>query len=99
MEKYCNRYYRYYYFFIMHFYHYYWMIRIICLRQCQCRLALSTSIYSAQLSGLCNHQVTSSSSSFNKQKQLAQEPQVLRGRLYYKDGFEEQKGKYQIWTS
>ena len=72
---------------------------IICLRQCQCRLALSRSLYSARLSGLCSRQVTSSSSPFNTQKQLAQEPQVLRGRVYYKDGSEEQKGKDQIWTS
>ena len=42
---------------------------------------------------------SSSSLPFNAQKQLAQEPQVIRGRVYYKDRSKEQKGKDQMLTS
>ena len=42
---------------------------------------------------------TGYSSSFNAQKQLAQESQVIRGRVYYKDRSKEQKGKDQMLTS
>jgi hypothetical protein len=42
---------------------------------------------------------SSSSLPFNAQKQLAQEPQLIRDRVYYKDRSKEQKGKDQMLTS